>query len=237
MRHLDLLVYPIQRIKHPVPPQHDDVQVGTPILSDALTITEDVLRHHREPLDELRESPQDLEHRVVAGQQKGCCGTRHQDNCQIAGIIPAIVGFIKHVEKSQNKDGGEYVRQLKEHEVVRLSMVEQIQIPRDEDQEVQYLRASRQSRDGLVLGDGQQHHDNAEEVEVVTNVAEDVPRVGREAGDVGRAVQFVHRIHRHGCLGRHESDVGGDSCAPPALTPGEAPACCSRSQTCPELEP
>mmetsp|Transcript_71164 Transcript_71164/g.212239 ORF Transcript_71164/g.212239 Transcript_71164/m.212239 type:complete len:202 (-) Transcript_71164:259-864(-) len=141
VRHLDLLVDPIQRVEDAVATQRDDVQAGTPITAKTLSVAEDVLWYHRKTFNELGEGPQHLKHGVLVGEQEGGGGAREDDHGQVAGIMPSLIGHIHLPEEEQHDDGGADVRQLEENEVCSLRVVKEVQVPSDEHQEIEQLRA------------------------------------------------------------------------------------------------
>mmetsp|Transcript_112129 Transcript_112129/g.219833 ORF Transcript_112129/g.219833 Transcript_112129/m.219833 type:complete len:147 (-) Transcript_112129:262-702(-) len=146
MRHLDLLVDPVEGIEDAVPAQGDDVQ-ARPHLVPVLAVTEDVLRDHGEAFDELREGPEHLQHGVLAGEEHRGGDARDDDDCQIAGVVPAFVRGAESVEEPEDDHGRQDVCELEEHQVRRLRVVEQVQIPGDKHQEVQNLCAPGDSPD------------------------------------------------------------------------------------------
>merc|ERR1740121_3453267 len=117
VRHLDLLIDPIEGVEDTVATECDDVQTGAPIFAQAFTITEDVLWHHRKTLDKLREGPQDLEDGVLVRQEHRGRPTWDEDHRQVARVQPPLVGSIKLVEQDQHDDGRADVRQLEEDQI------------------------------------------------------------------------------------------------------------------------
>lgn len=108
--------------------------------------------------------------------------------------MPTLVGCLQLMKQDQDNDRGRNVCQLEENQVSCLSVVEQIQIPCDEDQEIEELRASRNASDGPVLRDGHEQDPDASKVQIVAHVAEDIPRMGRKISKMQPCMMFVVRI-------------------------------------------
>mmetsp|Transcript_93355 Transcript_93355/g.263513 ORF Transcript_93355/g.263513 Transcript_93355/m.263513 type:complete len:233 (+) Transcript_93355:349-1047(+) len=174
----------MHRVKDAVAAETDDVKSGAPVALAPLAVTEDVLRHHRETLEKLRERPQHLDARIGLRQEQGRNDAGHDDDRKTARVVPPLVSSVEPQEEAEHDDGRGDVGKLEEDEVESLLAVQQIQIPRHEDEEVQDLGAPRDSTDGPVVCDGGKQQDDAEQVQVVPHVTENVPRVTAEARNV-----------------------------------------------------
>mmetsp|Transcript_39199 Transcript_39199/g.100178 ORF Transcript_39199/g.100178 Transcript_39199/m.100178 type:complete len:339 (-) Transcript_39199:53-1069(-) len=198
VRHLDLLVDPVQGVEDPVTAERNHIKAGAPIPAAFIAVAKNVLWHHSEALNELRKRPQNLQDGILIGEKDGGSGAREDDDCQIASVVPTFVSFVELIEQNENDDGCSNVRQLEEDEVSRLRMVKQVQIPRDKNQEIHELCAARNACNRLIFRDGHQKHNDSCQVQVVTDVTEDVPRVGSKICKICGAMKLVHRIHSNG---------------------------------------
>mmetsp|Transcript_34365 Transcript_34365/g.91026 ORF Transcript_34365/g.91026 Transcript_34365/m.91026 type:complete len:220 (+) Transcript_34365:238-897(+) len=120
VRHLDLLVDPIECIEDSVSTERDNVQACSPVTAAALAVAEDVLRHHSEALHELGERPQHLQHGVLVCEEDRGGRAGQNDHRQVARVVPAFIRGVQLIEEEEHEDRGGYVRQLEEHEICRL---------------------------------------------------------------------------------------------------------------------
>merc|ERR1719359_375626 len=90
------------------------------------------------------------------------------------------MSVLELVEYSKHNDGGDDVRQLEEHKVSCLTVVNKVQVACDKDQEVQDLCAFGDPLTRLPLQQDGEQNKNTEKVQVVTYVPVNIPRMARE---------------------------------------------------------
>mmetsp|Transcript_19338 Transcript_19338/g.45384 ORF Transcript_19338/g.45384 Transcript_19338/m.45384 type:complete len:230 (+) Transcript_19338:546-1235(+) len=185
LRQVHLLVDPIGRVEDPVTAQRHNVQTHADIPRAPVTVTEYVLWDHCKTLQELREAPEDFHYGELAREKNRRRCTWDQNDGQTARVLLALVRLVKYAEDQESDHRGSNVGDFEEDEVCVLAVVNQVKVASYRNEEIEDLCAPGNASTRPVLHQRRQQHSNTEEVKVVANVAEHIPRMARQLRNVG----------------------------------------------------
>mmetsp|Transcript_10720 Transcript_10720/g.32762 ORF Transcript_10720/g.32762 Transcript_10720/m.32762 type:complete len:323 (-) Transcript_10720:113-1081(-) len=169
-------VDPVQDVERPVEAEQEHVVSGQ-VVHILRPLQQHELGQDGHGLQVDGKRPQDLEEGEPSVDDQGEDGARHDQEEVPEGIVVLVIRLLHspvplHVPDDHRAGG--YVNHLEDGVVERVKVPEEVQVPRDENSEVELLRLQRDPGARLCGVDLEQEHKDREQVQDIRGDPEDV---------------------------------------------------------------